>query len=403
MELDPEKHHYRAIAIVVVGAVVAAVLFYLVTNKDSEYAVGSVAWYAALLVTFICFLAFAYFSLRSTLTFRLKIALAFVGLASFGYLVWIIVEHRPFNAAHITNKLVRIFDLDGTTTPAQIDPLIEPKADADWTKHVPAILNQGRCGSCWAFSSSLLLSTLDNIRKEREDAAAKWMVSPQWMLDVDPPTTQPHGKCEGQTLRRGFDLARSKDALTLGCLPYYASNYTACDSGVKRLPPNAPVHSTNCMLLGENGSPIPECMKSSADLPGAVKVQDIVIISKDTPSANSMEKRMQHEISTNGPIICGIDYYAGVPWAMEGVAPGTGNAVVHAPVLNAPAATGGHAVTIVGYGTSSAGTKYWLFANSWGSAWGNKGYSKIIRGVNAWGIEDMCVSATLVALPNEEK
>ncbi|KAF5943909.1 hypothetical protein HYC85_017986 [Camellia sinensis] len=42
-----------------------------------------------------------------------------------------------------------------------------------------------------------------------------------------------------------------------------------------------------------------------------------------------------------------------------------------------------HAVTIIGYGATSDGTKYWLVKNSWGSGWGENGYMKIKRDVAA--------------------
>lgn len=41
-----------------------------------------------------------------------------------------------------------------------------------------------------------------------------------------------------------------------------------------------------------------------------------------------------------------------------------------------------HAATIVGYGTSQDGTKYWLAKNSWGETWGENGYIRIRRDVD---------------------
>mmetsp|Transcript_78694 Transcript_78694/g.208960 ORF Transcript_78694/g.208960 Transcript_78694/m.208960 type:complete len:130 (-) Transcript_78694:9-398(-) len=38
-----------------------------------------------------------------------------------------------------------------------------------------------------------------------------------------------------------------------------------------------------------------------------------------------------------------------------------------------------HAVLLVGYGTSSTGTRYWALKNSWGRNWGEDGYFKLLR------------------------
>ena len=42
-----------------------------------------------------------------------------------------------------------------------------------------------------------------------------------------------------------------------------------------------------------------------------------------------------------------------------------------------------HGVAVVGYGTTLDGTKYWIVKNSWSSEWGEKGYIRMQRDIDA--------------------
>jgi C1A family cysteine protease len=46
-----------------------------------------------------------------------------------------------------------------------------------------------------------------------------------------------------------------------------------------------------------------------------------------------------------------------------------------------------HDVNLVGWGVDSSNVSYWLVRNNWGTAWGDGGYFRIERGVNACVIE----------------
>uniref|UniRef100_A0A2C9URQ2 Vignain n=1 Tax=Manihot esculenta TaxID=3983 RepID=A0A2C9URQ2_MANES len=56
-----------------------------------------------------------------------------------------------------------------------------------------------------------------------------------------------------------------------------------------------------------------------------------------------------------------------------------------------------HGVTIVGYGITREGIKYWIVKNSWGDDWGEKGYMRIRRDVAAK--EGLCAIATDSSYP----
>lgn len=56
-----------------------------------------------------------------------------------------------------------------------------------------------------------------------------------------------------------------------------------------------------------------------------------------------------------------------------------------------------HGVAVVGYGTTLDGTKYWIVKNSWGPEWGEKGYIRMQRGINAQ--EGLCGIAMDASYP----
>jgi hypothetical protein len=46
-------------------------------------------------------------------------------------------------------------------------------------------------------------------------------------------------------------------------------------------------------------------------------------------------------------------------------------------------------VEVVGFGVEN-GVKYWVIRNHWGSYWGEKGFFRLIRGINNLWIEHNC-------------
>jgi len=90
--------------------------------------------------------------------------------------------------------------------------------------------------------------------------------------------------------------------------------------------------------------------------------------------------QIQTDIMNNGPVEASFSVYAD----FESY---TGGVYVH----KTGAYMGGHAVKIIGWGVDG-GQDYWTVANSWNTDWGEKGFFRILRGVDECGIEGSIVA-----------
>lgn len=91
------------------------------------------------------------------------------------------------------------------------------------------------------------------------------------------------------------------------------------------------------------------------------------------------ETAMMQEILNRGPIGCGIASNDYLRYNY------TGGIYVNTTAVD----YSNHAVSVVGWGVEN-GTKYWIIRNSWGSYWGEKGYFRLVRGINSINIESEC-------------
>ena len=92
------------------------------------------------------------------------------------------------------------------------------------------------------------------------------------------------------------------------------------------------------------------------------------------------EKAIMAEVYARGPVAAGIDanpldqYVGGV-------------------ITDTPAYEINHIVSIVGWGETKKGVKYWVVRNSWGEYWGEMGYIRVEKGNNALQLETQCAWA----------
>merc|ERR1711957_997654 len=95
------------------------------------------------------------------------------------------------------------------------------------------------------------------------------------------------------------------------------------------------------------------------------------------------EANIMAELAQNGPMYVSFTVYGDFPTYKSGVYKSTSSQYL-----------GGHAVTMVGYGTLN-GEKYWKIKNSWNENWGNNGHFLIARGTNECGIEGNVGAGTI--------
>jgi len=227
------------------------------------------------------------------------------------------------------------------------------------------VRDQSSCGSCWAFGSVAsfesrrCIATGEDTKYSPEDTAFC-----QGMFGAG------NGCNGGNSAWRQFV---SKGVVTGGdytdagtggsCLPYSfapcahhvpaTEAYPACPSGEYPSPKCA----HECSESGYSGTYYGDKTKAS-----------------QAYSVRGVEK-IQQDLVTNGPMYVSLTVYGDFPTYKSGVyTHQTGSAL------------GGHAVTLVGYGTLD-GTPYWKIKNSWNEQWGDAGHILIKRGVNECGIE----------------
>lgn len=203
-----------------------------------------------------------------------------------------------------------------------------------WPGCIHDILDQGQCGSCWAFGATEAVSDRFCIASKGAD---KFVLSPQYLVSCD---NTDYG-CEGGYLDNAWEFVENNGLCTDTCFPY--------QSGSGDVPP--------CPTQCADGSPMT-----------LYKINNIQQIA-DAAS-------MQTAIMNGGPVEAAFEVYEDFFSYSSGVYSHQSGQMV-----------GGHAIKILGWGVDS-GTPYWICANSWGNSWGMSGFFWILRGSDECQIED---------------
>lgn len=212
-----------------------------------------------------------------------------------------------------------------------------------WPQYIHPIRNQKRCGSCWAFSAAEVLSDRFTIATS---GTVDVVLSPQDLVSCD----QNDMGCMGGQLFSAWKYMVRSGLVTDACFPYTSGNGDAT-----------------------------ACRTTCSDTESFVKSKHRA---KNYYTLRTVED-IQMDILRHGPVQAAFRVYKSFMSYKSGVYQRNWWAFWDRML-------GGHAVKIVGWGTSQKNNKnvdYWLVANSWDTTWGEDGYFKIVRGKNECGIE----------------
>ncbi|XP_025817305.1 cathepsin B-like protease 2 isoform X1 [Panicum hallii] len=215
------------------------------------------------------------------------------------------------------------------------------------------ILDQGHCGSCWAFGAVECLQDRFCIHMNMNiSLSVNDLLACCGFMCGD--------GCDGGYPIMAWRYFVQNGVVTEECDPYF--------------------DQVGCKHPGcEPAYPTPVCEKKC-------KVQNQVWEEKKHFSVNAYRINsdpddIMSEVYENGPVEVAFTVYEDFAHYKSGVYKHITGGMM-----------GGHAVKLIGWGTSDAGEDYWLLANQWNRGWGDDGYFKIIRGRNECGIEEDVVA-----------
>ncbi|TMW68018.1 hypothetical protein Poli38472_007690 [Pythium oligandrum] len=252
----------------------------------------------------------------------------------------------PTVAGHQTLKK------QATTTSEDTTPL--PKSfswlEQENGKYLTPIMNQGSCGSCWAFSA---ISVIES-RYAIENKVPVVPLSVEQVLSCSAPLDHLQSKFP--------DMAASSKGCE-GGMPFLAFEY------MSRVAPNGIACASNYPYVMATKVEETQCRSVSDDI---VAVSWKNNESDYIPVDQNDDEALMRAVLT-GPVSANID-------SLTDGFRNYGGGIYDASDCASDGEEINHAVVVVGYGETDAGEKYWVIRNTWGTMWGEKGYMRMARG-----------------------
>jgi len=219
-------------------------------------------------------------------------------------------------------------------------------------QHIPVY-----CGSCWAFSSTNVLSDRWNVRFMGTGSPPPDLIlSPQNVLSCGNDAVG-CGTCQGGDDATVFVYAEQHGIPHESCSNYMARD-TTCSA-------TAPIENDNR----------PQCYNCDEEAKCySIREYHRLFVRQGSIGTLSGGTAMKAEIKANGPISCGIQ-----------ATPRMEHQYTTGVFSEPPSETDSrinHVVEVYGWGLDNKGNEYWHVRNSWGAEWGEDGFMRIATSAN---------------------
>eukprot|EP00408_Alexandrium_pacificum_P064717 CAMPEP_0171176652 /NCGR_PEP_ID=MMETSP0790-20130122/11844_1 /TAXON_ID=2925 /ORGANISM="Alexandrium catenella, Strain OF101" /LENGTH=437 /DNA_ID=CAMNT_0011641545 /DNA_START=62 /DNA_END=1375 /DNA_ORIENTATION=+ len=229
----------------------------------------------------------------------------------------------------------------------------------DWSnlRAISEPRDQGQCGSCWAFSSEVVL---------RSHAEIKGWPSNFSVTQIISCTPNEHqcggtGGCDGATVELAFDYVLRQGLVSEHALPYpNGGGSVHCPASMMTTP--AKVDG----ILDVDGSEVH--MLRTLEDPKAAKGHSIGMVGW-TKFPENRADQMMRALVEEGPVAIAVAASQGWNYYRRGLMPPS--ACDLGFVIS-------HAVVLYGFGKVN-GHKFWRIKNSWGQDWGERGNLRLVR------------------------
>lgn len=215
-------------------------------------------------------------------------------------------------------------------------------------QHIPVY-----CGSCWAHGPTSALADRWNIVSQKMGHGL-----PHLMLSVQNVLSCGNDKTRCGTCNGGDDAPVYLYAKHHGIPHESCSNYMAVDTTCQDSRPVTDLNKPSCYT----------CWPDNRGCNFISKYDKLFISEFGTSSGYDM---MKQEIFNRGPVSCGIAATDKMENYTAGIFSEEGEHMID------------HLISVVGWGQDEAtNDEYWIVRNSWGVAWGEHGYMRIVTSRN---------------------